>query len=307
MKIRHLSDNLKSSTGNRGFTLIELLVVISIIGMLSSVVFASVQTARQKGVVGAGIKFATYNYRYLGADAFGIWDFNEAGAGTARDTSGNNFNATYTTGGAPSSPIKDSSDRPANSGSSMFFSGSNNNMIATISSGKNLCNNTTLLTGCNGYTMSLWAKPNDVNSQRYLLQVGPASGTGYELMYFSATGEIMCGYPAISISFPEMKIVANQWQHITCSYKRVGASGVMDFYVNGKLIASKPLNIPMTNLSYMINRVAIGNYIGGGVGGTNTFNGRLDDVSIYNRSLTASEIKSIYAQTALAHGLAIDN
>jgi hypothetical protein len=73
----------------------------------------------------------------------------------------------------------------------------------------------------------------------------------------------------------------NQWHHVAGVYN----GSKMDLYVDGKLDASQTasgsLNVSATNV-----------YIGGSP--SQSFNGLVDDVRIYNRALSADEIEALY-------------
>lgn len=91
------------SKGHRGFTLIELLVVIAIIGILSSVVLASLNTARNRGA-DAAVKSNLANAR---AEAELLYDTNTPNSysgvcGTGANAIGDNVAAAANAGGGTS-------------------------------------------------------------------------------------------------------------------------------------------------------------------------------------------------------------
>ncbi|KKR65039.1 MAG: Fimbrial protein pilin [Candidatus Curtissbacteria bacterium GW2011_GWA1_40_47] len=95
---------LKKNSG--GFTLIELLVVIAIIGILASVVLASLNTARTKGA-DAAIKSNLVNIR---AQAELVYDTGSTYVGVCTDTKIASALATATSTGGNGGECSEASD-----------------------------------------------------------------------------------------------------------------------------------------------------------------------------------------------------
>lgn len=83
----------------RSFTLVELMVVISIIGLLSSIIFVSLSNARGKAKIATSLSFSSQIQNLIGIESVGEWSFNN----NLNDTfSGFNNNGTWMGGGSPS-------------------------------------------------------------------------------------------------------------------------------------------------------------------------------------------------------------
>jgi hypothetical protein len=120
----------------------------------------------------------------------------------------------------------------------------------------------------------------------YLIR-GCNGGTGFEI-----DGPNVCtGGLQISAAF--QTFTATSWQHIVGTYS--AADGVLKTYENGVLISQTPLT---TQLSHSGNLYIGGANVGGDDGG---FNGLINEVRIYNRALSASDVQQLYQAGSAAH------
>lgn len=145
------------------------------------------------------------------------------------------------------------------------------------------------LTG--SFTLECWVNPDSSVhpfSQMIIQKRTPAtSSTGYALYLQQGTVNITINNNIGLIG--KTVIQNNKWTHIAGRF--ILSTGTFSVYINGVLDTSvvKPGNVPSVNNDSVIFG------IGRGIGGA--FSGKLDNIRIWNRALTASEIFMYYKTT----------
>lgn len=268
---RIISHKNKFSTA---FTLIELLVVISIIGLLSSVVIASVTAARKQGMIAAGQKFDAHTHAAFYDDLVLSWDFDRdtAGSGVVQDLSGNGNNMAYKI------PSVLSVLSPFKTGKSFNSLGAEIAKTGTLVSG-NIVEAGLNKAPAGSFAISFWLYPTSAQDTNYIHSLSGINDKGWRFSYsisaFNFTYVSNGGKTAVAGS-----LALNSWHHIVS----VCDTGKLAVYVNGKIAGTKDTGAVTCGFISNIP-VKIGN---------NSLAFNIDNVRIYSKSLPVSSIQGLY-------------
>ncbi|MFH1626709.1 MAG: LamG-like jellyroll fold domain-containing protein [bacterium] len=247
---------------NRGFTFIELLIVIFIISLLSQIIYASLNSAREKARMAANILFEASVLHSIGDRLVGEWKFDQPAVNSkTADTSG------YGNDGIINNPIYEAIGGYDRKGVYMFTN--QNNQFIDIGNKAVLD-----LSKLSSFTESVWINTNGLSNRVQFIINKFVSGS---ILLRNNSLE----FGGFSNPISPNKIPINKWVYIAIVYN---GSNLL-FYVNGVLDFKTSVsgNLILSSVTFISSP-------------GNGFLGKIDSVRIYSSSLTAMDIKNIYAK-----------
>lgn len=214
-----------------------------------------------------------------------VMDFNVNNATNTTDLSGNNYNA-----GLYGNPTWNTTGGPDGSGAYVF-----NGLTGATIVQKNMIN-----ISYRNWTYCLWENEfgwNGSTQQILTIQAPIMVSSGFALRHTTSnTVQVVSTNGNGTSSFTTLNNVPfNIWQHYCISYNDT----YMSAYKNGTLVTTQIIFTASNPYATTSNGIYIGNLSGG----DRRFNGSIDNVKIWNRSLTASEIRQEY----LTNGKVLDS
>jgi len=273
--------NKKNKRSSKAFTLIELLMVISVIALLAAITLNSLRGARESARISNALSFQSQVHSLLGADLVAWWNFDDtAPTTTFRDLSGGGNTGTCTGLACPTSVP----GVPGTRGTALSFDGVDD--MVSIGIG-------TRYFPLPSFTICSWVQSPGLSPSTTWVRQGIISITFGLTISLDSTGRfhthIDNGSTYVDVVVPD-NLHDNRFHNLCVSHN--GTTRIM--FING-VNRSQTINGWLGTTRWP----TVGALIGCEMNNCSIarFNGLIDDVRIYSRALTASEIQTLYAQT----------
>lgn len=209
----------------------------------------------------------------------GYWKFDETSVSlpiTAADSSGDGFTGTPAPSGAP--PMPNTTVAPLNftNPRSMGFSGGSHRVLTNLS-----------ISNLGAFTLAGWIYPTSAGTN-----IGFMGQNGAIQFGFSSATKIICNtgsMGSIEWTFDNSTFPLSTWHHVAC----VGTGTSLSIYVDG--VSKATDNTTGSNYGASADKVNIGGQVFTNSASGGNFIGDIDDVRIYSRALSQTELTAMAA------------